>query len=265
MLNPFVRKTMISAAVVSDAGKVRINNEDNYYLNGKYRDDNTIKSSRDSLSGNCNSSLFAVCDGMGGEEHGEIASLIAVQNLSDMNGDRNRKEITDGLLRINRNIDIKRRELGCHNMGCTIAALHINGSKALAYNVGDSRVYLFREGKLKQLSQDHNETSNLVSGGIVSEEAAKKDPGFHVLIQYLGVPEDEFIIEPHFSDDIKIRDGDKFLICSDGVTDMLSEDMISEIMKQDSTPDVIAENMISASLKQGGRDNITALVISIHR
>ena len=263
MFNPFIHNITISAAVVSDAGKIRGNNEDNYYLNGKYCDDNSLNCSRENLSGISGSSLFAVCDGMGGEEHGEIASLVAVRNLNAIKGYMHKKEIKECLLDINRKIDMNRRELGCRNMGSTIAALYSNGSKAFACNVGDSRVYMYRNGKLKQLSQDHNATSNLVNVGIMSKDEAKKDPGYHVLVQYLGVPEDEFIIEPFFSKEIKLKNKDVYLICSDGVTDVLSEDMILGLLHQEESIQIVAQNIVNASIENGSKDNITALVIRI--
>ena len=259
----FSKRYVISASVISDVGNIRQNNEDNYYLDGRVRVDLRQNRSEDRCQTDGKASLFAVCDGMGGEDNGEIASLIAVQNLSfDSDGNVRDNALAD-LREINRLIEKKRRELKCRNMGSTVAALFFWRNKAIAYNVGDSRVYLCRGGKLKRLSQDHNETSNLVESGLISEEDAKKEKGYHVLTQYLGVPEDEFIIEPYFSGDIKIKTGDIFIICSDGVTDMITDDDILELIYQVPQGDdayKIARKVVDIANEKGGKDNITALV-----
>ena len=98
-------------------------------------------------------------------------------------------------------------------MGSTISALYIIGNKALSCNVGDSKTFLIRGENISQLSFDHNETAVKIRDGLLSEEEAKKDPGFHALTQYLGVSRDDLIIEPFFSKTIRIMSGDVFLLC----------------------------------------------------
>lgn len=260
MLNLFARKFEITASVMSDVGNVRTNNEDNYYLNGKYRADVNINRSKEDIHINEKHCLFAVCDGMGGEEYGELASLIAVQSLGFDIGGNMRINATDNLRQINRMVDMKRRELKCRNMGSTIAALAINERRAIAFNVGDSRVYLYRDRSLSQLSKDHNETPSLVVDGLMRRE----ESGSHILTQYLGVPEDDFIIEPYFSEEIKIKVGDIFLICSDGVTDMMPDTRITEILSKEKSCLAISKAITEVSKEMGGRDNITVLAITVN-
>ncbi len=237
------KNTRLSAAVKTDMGRIRLNNEDNFYLCGRYKSD-VGKASDKVIQKECLiPALFAVCDGMGGEEYGELASLIAVQNLRPVQYKTYREAVKDNIHEITVLIDNKRRELKAANMGCTLAALYIDSGYAVSCNLGDSRVYLFRKEKLKQLSLDHRE-------------------GRNVLLQYLGVSPDEFILDPFFTR-LRLKNGDRFLLCSDGVTDMLNDADIAECLKQKKTPEDIVEDIVNAALQAGGSDNVTALAVDV--
>ena len=263
MINIFSHVYDISASVVSDVGKIRVNNEDNYFINGDFRKDNDRKNSMESVSITGKSCVFAVCDGMGGEEYGEIASLIAVENLLFPFEGHSKEDVRNNMVDINQQIDKKRRELKCKNMGSTIAALYINRNKAFICNVGDSRIYMHRKGVMTQLSQDHNEATDLAREGLLSATEARNGVGNHVLTQYLGVPTEEFVIEPYISREYKIQSGDVFLICSDGVTDMLTDYKLAEVIQKADDADTVAQNIVNEAVENGGRDNATALAIYI--
>lgn len=238
------KKVHISAAVRTDTGRVRLNNEDNYYLCGRYREDVNSGIEEDKMDVSEMPMLFAVCDGMGGEEHGELASLLAVQNLQNVGLKNHKKAIKENISKVTILIDDKRREIKAANMGSTLAALYVDSGFALSCNIGDSRVYHMRSGKLKQISLDHSE-------------------GRGVLLQYLGVSPDEFILEPYF-EKIRLKDKDRFLLCSDGVTDMLSDERLALLLEQEKSSDDIAKDIINAALEAGGKDNATALVVEVN-
>ena len=132
-------------------------------------------------------------------------------------------------------------------MGSTVAALYIDKNTAVCCNLGDSRVYLLREGHLRQMST----------------ETARKGSIKHRLTQHLGIFSDEFVIEPFISENIELQDNDLFLLCSDGLTDMLGDKEIKEILEQELDPKSTSETLVNAALNNGGIDNVTALVIQV--
>ena len=149
-------------------------------------------------------------------------------------------------------------------MGTTLALLYINDGKAIAYNIGDSRAYLFRKNKLIQLSEDHTQAQRLVDMGLLKKSAAANHKDKHKLTQHLGIFPDELIIEPYKSQEINIKQNDIFLLCSDGLTDMLSDDDITVILsnKQEGIG-TLAKRLISKALEKGGKDNVTIVLSKV--
>lgn len=246
-------------AVRTHQGKIRVNNEDNFYWNGNIRAD--VNKSQLSYKGVETSGLVlaAVCDGMGGEAQGELASLIAVRALKPCSIDQVRETAIDSIQNANAEICNEIEKNNGRRMGTTLAALYIENDKAISCNVGDSCVYMLREGELRQLSVEHNQVSQLVAMGILTREEARKNKNRHVLTQYLGIFEDEMVIKPAFSEEITLCDGDLFLLCSDGLTDMVREEEMAEIL-QSGTPEEQADRLVQQALDHGGRDNVTVIV-----
>ncbi|MBR0093501.1 MAG: serine/threonine-protein phosphatase, partial [Lachnospiraceae bacterium] len=209
-----------SAYVRSDVGRVRENNEDNYYFCGYIREDVTMLRSAAVCETEYTPTLYAVCDGMGGESHGEAASLIAVRHLHPYEYSGVKTGADSDLQAANDEIcgEIKKR--GCARMGTTLAALYLDKEMAVVCNIGDSRIYLLRHGLLTQLSTDHDEAASLVRMGMLTKEQARTDKRRHALTQYLGVPPEEMTLEPAF-DEVRLLPGDRFLLCSDGITDLI--------------------------------------------
>lgn len=256
-------KYSINAAAHTHIGRVRVNNEDNVYLCGQYRRDISREEFQTEYSGGTSRFLAAVCDGMGGEENGELASLLAVQCLSSCKFEHVYRTANACIQQANQNICAEMKKNGGRRMGSTLAALYIDKDRAIACNLGDSRVSLLRGGRLFQLSTDHNKARQLVELGVLTPEQAKKHSSRHELTQHLGIFEHEMVIQPAFSEEIRLSVGDCFLLCSDGLTDMVSEDEITNQLSTDAAPQQKAGMLVQMALDAGGRDNITVVVIQI--
>jgi serine/threonine protein phosphatase PrpC len=254
----------IESTVITHVGMVRGNNEDNYFINGRCKSSNIItaegyadKKARDAY-------LYAVLDGMGGESFGEIASMIAAQTLKEYMSTDFRQTAADYVQRANNLICDEVMKNDGARSGTTLALLYIRDKKAIAYNLGDSRVYFLRKGNLVQLSEDHTEAQRLIKMGMLDEEGAKHHKSKNKLTQHFGLFPNEMRIEPFVSKEIKVKKNDIFLVCSDGLTDMVSDENIREIMeRKDMDTSGIAKELSTAAKVNGGKDNITVIVVKV--
>ena len=257
-------KIKIESTVITHVGLIRSNNEDNYYINGRYKADNSVNAEGYADNEQRNAYLYAVCDGMGGESFGEVASLIAAKTLAEYQTTDIRQSVGDYIQKANALICDEINENNGIRCGTTLALLYIYGKKAISFNIGDSRVYIHRKGKLLLLSEDHTEAERLVRMGLIDEESAKTHKSRNQLTQHLGIFPEEMIIEPYISEEIKLKKGDVFLICSDGLSDMVDNDDIADILAQkekDTTE--IAKELTEAAKAGGGKDNITVIVVRV--
>ena len=217
---------------LSDLGLVREGNED---------------------SGLVSSNLVAVADGMGGHAGGEVASTIAINALTA-------KEIDeDSLLTVTKEIDLAilnrtNAQPDLAGMGTTLTALHINKDSVELLHVGDSRCYTFTGGKLNQLSHDHTVMQELIDQGRITPEEAVNHPQRSLLTHALmGDSGFEPVIQLY-----PIKLGDQFLICSDGLTGVLSDFEIAKILKKYSGQELV-ENLIAETKAKGAPDNVTVI------
>lgn len=259
-----------SSAVSVDKGLVRNNNEDNFYFNGKFLTANNRDHSNTLTSiSSENIQIYGVFDGMGGEALGEEASYIAAHTISKAHkrilaSDLDVKEtILNAVEDSNTKICKKILESGEKRIGATFSAISIKDDIATVYNVGDSRVYLLRDNTLKQISVDDTSAQRLVHLGVITPEEAKTHKDRHKLTQHLGIFRDEMTIEPHISEDIKLQKNDKLLMCSDGLTDMLDDEEILDILSKKKDSENLSRDLLNAALDNGGVDNVTVLVISV--
>ena len=132
--------------------------------------------------------------------------------------------------------------------------------KKNSFGVGDSRIYMMRSGMLQQISKDHTIVQQMVDSGAITKEEARTHKRRHILSQNIGIFPDELIIEPHFAEPIELKEGDVFPLCSDGLTDMVSDDAIRTILANNED----AEGLVAAALENGGRDNVTVIVIKVN-
>jgi len=258
-------KFKISAAAQTHVGNVRANNEDNFYLCGQIRTDVSQKEMEHHCAARDSRFLAAVADGMGGEEFGELASLLAVKALRPCTFPQVRDTAQACIRQANSQICAEIEKNGGRRVGSTLAAFYIDDGKAVCCNIGDSRGYLFRNGKLTQLSTDHNKASRMVELGVLTPGQAARHPSRHELTQHLGIFEEEMVIQPAFSETVELWSGDIFLLCSDGLTDMVNEADLTACLMSGGTPEKMAADLVRMALEHGGRDNVTALVIQVSK
>lgn len=247
----------IQAACGCHIGKLRKNNEDNYVFDGKcLSEDHNEPISTLSMDGFLrNGTQAAVFDGMGGENFGELASWAAAR---EMTGIKMRladylapeKYVNELTQRLHRAVVAAQQQMHTEYMGTTMVSLHLIGSHAYVCNVGDSRGYCLRNKVLTQLSHDHVANRPLRPG--------RKAP----LTQHLGYGGGEIQLEPHVKK-IAIRQGDLYLLCSDGLTDLLHESEITDILCAGYSAVDCVDKLIQAAMEHGGRDNITVMIYRI--
>jgi len=229
-------------AVVSDTGRRRRRNEDAYV---------------------CAPPLFAVADGMGGAQAGEVASGLAAAVLEEAAGEERGEERVASLIQeANRRVFQRSNEdAATSGMGTTmtVALVDSSGGTIAFGHVGDSRAYRVRDGRLEQLTDDHSLVGELVRSGKLSQEEAETHPQRSVITRALGtepdVDVDTFTVEA--------RSDDLYLLCSDGLTDMISADEIHSLLAASDDLDLAARSLIEAANARGGEDNITVVLFQI--
>jgi PPM family protein phosphatase len=203
--------------------------------------------------------LFVIADGMGGAQAGEVASKIAVEAFQGDLPEHGSPEerLTAVVQTANRRIyDISRTEHERAGMGTTLTAMYVDGAELAVAHVGDSRAYLFRDGELELLTQDHTLVGELVKRGKLTEEQAAEHPQRSIITRALGIDADVEVDTWTYSG----RAGDIVLLCSDGLTSMISEDQIADILAHESNLDTAAARLIDEANEAGGRDNITVIL-----
>ncbi len=249
---------IIQAACGCDTGKIRRQNEDNFYFDGKclekiHRGLRNPAQMEQTLK---NGLMYAVFDGMGGENFGEEASYASARQMQRAQRSLEvffipeRKYLERLVRQMDDAVSAVQKELHTEKMGSTMVGLYFQGRYVYVCNVGDSRAYRLREGEFLQLSCDH------VDGAL--GHGRHKAP----LTQYLGYGDEDVQLEPHIAKG-EIQPGDLYLLCSDGLTDMLTNFEITDIMLRHAEPESCVQALIDAANAHGGRDNITAIVCKL--
>ena len=254
----------LSAIVLCGPGKIRSENQDNYYLNGIFQDDPSNGKDQCIRCQAGPPALFAVADGMGGESHGELAALTAVSSLDGVDPSAGTQGLIDYLQDRNRDICRMIQKNSGTRSGAAFVGLCLWENSASVVNIGDCRAYLYREGRLSQLSQDHTPVRTMVELGVLTPEAARRRPERHKLTQHLGIFPEEMVIEPYGIQG-RIQPGDLFLLCSDGLYDMVEDDSIQRILKQADHAETAASTLFTAAMDRGGKDNLTVLAVKIEK
>jgi PPM family protein phosphatase len=231
-------------AAATDVGRMRKNNEDSYLSQQP---------------------VAAVADGMGGHSAGEVASAIAIEELAALR-DRGPWEhetaatddLKQAILRANRRIrEMAASDRKLNGMGTTLVALLEDGDLVHLANIGDSRGYLLRQGELSQVTVDHSLVQELVDDGRLSPEDAERHPQRSVITRALGIePEVEFDLFTY-----KLQIGDRLLLCSDGLSDVVEPTQIRNVLLRVRNPQRAARQLVAVANEQGGPDNITVIVV----
>jgi serine/threonine protein phosphatase PrpC len=227
--------------VITDTGRKRRRNEDAYV---------------------CEPPLFAIADGMGGAQAGEVASRLAAAALKESHADAGGEDrIQDLIQEANRRVYARSStDPNTSGMGTTITvALVENGNVAFGH-VGDSRAYLIRDGRMEQVTEDHSLVNELMKSGKLSREEAETHPQRSVITRALGTDPDVDV--DTFTIEAKV--GDVFLLCSDGLTDMVGEREIQELVEGNRHDiDAALKALVKAANRSGGEDNITVVAFEI--
>ena len=251
-------RVQIKACGLSDVGLTRAHNEDYFEIDPRHK-------------------LYVVADGMGGHSHGEVAAQIAVNAIRDFVEKTADKDTTwpfgmDSRLSRHSNLlkmavriaheNVLRaisRDGSLYGMGTTVVGLLLSGGVAAVAHVGDSRAYRLRDGKLEQLTQDHTWVNEQVVAGFLSKEQARSHPLKNVVTRALG-GESDVLVDVR---EVQVQPGDLYLLCSDGLTGMLSDADINERLSSGRTLHEICRTLVNDSNARGGIDNVTVVLLSI--
>jgi PPM family protein phosphatase len=228
----------IAAGFGTDIGRVREGNEDCYLVD---------------------SPLFAVADGMGGHRGGEVASQLALDTVEALHT-RGEGSLADQVKEANRVVFRRSSEdRAVAGMGTTLTAALFDGAALQLVHVGDSRAYLLRAGSLRQLTEDHTLVNRMVKAGEITRAEAEVHPHRNVVTRVVGT-EPEIPVDDQA---VALLEGDRVLLCSDGLTGMLTEEQIQAILETTEDPQQAADRLIRAANRAGGVDNITAVVLNV--
>jgi protein phosphatase len=226
----------IRVGVATDIGQVREGNEDAYLVVAP---------------------LYAVADGMGGHRGGEVASSLALETVQQL-FERQEGTLADQVAQANRAVyDRSQSDRSVSGMGTTLTAALIDGNEVHLVHVGDSRAYLLRDARLTQLTEDHTLVHRMVVEGEITADEAETHPHRSILTRALGVDESVQVDEG----DVQVETGDRLLLCTDGLTGMVPEEQIQEIMLDASDPQEVVDRLVRVANRAGGIDNITAVVL----
>ncbi len=249
----------VEIGALTDVGRVRNNNEDNFRLVPELN-------------------LFVLSDGMGGEAHGEIASAMAVEtvaahcreaanNFSAPSFGEPQTDLSEKTNRLASAVHLANRKIheaalsdpARRRMGATILAAWLDGERLSLVHVGDSRAYLLREGGLEQLTSDHSLVAEQVRRGLLTPQQADRSELQSVLIRALGTHHDVEVD----ADEHLLFDGDTLLLCSDGLTRMVTDPEIASTLLTYPDAQAAAERLVALSNEYGGEDNVTVVVVRI--
>jgi serine/threonine protein phosphatase PrpC len=246
----------IASSGLTDVGRVRTNNEDSFRIVEPL-------------------SLFILSDGMGGEAHGEIASAMAVETISEYLAEpkQDSGETLHGEASDNFSLKTKRLKSAVHlanvkiyqsaqknpeqrGMGATLTVVWVDDAKLSIAHVGDSRAYLLRSGNLQQLTNDHSLVAEQVRRGLITPQQAEESEMQSVLLRALGAhPDVEVDV-----DEVAVVPNDVLLLCSDGLTRMVTEPEIAGTLQAETNPASAAQKLIELANGNGGLDNVTVIV-----
>ena len=257
-------RDIVQSGKASHKGKVRPLNEDSLLIY-EYR---FSKNSEDIFIG-----LYAVADGVGGHDDGEIASQIALKILSEniicslilsglfsisnsLDKESLMTQLSKAVLAANREV-FSQGQCKSNGMGTTLTAMLIVGSNVYIANVGDSRLYLLRNESLRQLTKDHSLVADLVTAGEIKKDEIYTHPQRNVITHCLGMRQE---LEADLYTDI-LNPDDTFLLCSDGLWEMVRDDKINEVMREFPNPQSACEQLIEFANQNGGVDNVSVIIV----
>lgn len=248
----------IRASGLSDVGRARTHNEDYFEIDAESR-------------------LYLVADGMGGHKYGEVASRVAVEAIRDfVTATRDSESTWPFVLdtRLQRHSNLLKNAIKVahdrvlsaiqqddrlYGMGTTLVGFFLDGDVAAVAHVGDSRAYRLRGGRLELLTQDHTWVNEQVVAGYLSEAQARIHPLKNVVTRALG-GEREVLVDVR---EVRVEPGDLYLLCSDGLTTMLADEEIHDVVLEDQPVDALCQTLVARANARGGHDNVTVVALRV--
>lgn len=262
-----MKKVKIIAVVTCCKGNVRKMNQDNFFLNGAHRIEKLMEDIHYRLETKDSLQMYAVFDGMGGEYYGDEAALISIQVAERYRKSLQGKEIEDIHKYLERYFKDANNQI-CGMMderkvnasGSTAAVIWFYKDLFYGANVGDSRIYLFRNNRLEQLSIDHTEQALLEKLDLGMGQSGQNLG----LTQYLGIRPEEMVIQPYYFK-LKPKHKDILLLCSDGLTRYLNNEAICQILTSSKNIESAKERLLQGVVEAKGKDNITIMLLDIRK
>lgn len=256
-------RMLVSA--LTDVGRARDTNEDAYTVNDLATGNKLEAADGDHLVDvQDRGILLALSDGMGGHQAGEVASALVLESLQAALAAEGEKpaliaeQLEQAVQRANLSVVDAARTTDRRGMGATLTAVFVRGPDAYIAEIGDSRAYLLRNGRLRQITRDQSLVQLMVDHGVLSPEEARESPSKNVILQAVGLSTDVRVAIARLA----LRRGDRFLLCSDGVSNAISDDELRELLTGQ-TPHHACRAMIALANERGGDDNQTAIVADL--
>ena len=207
--------------------------------------------------------LWAVADGMGGHEAGDVAAQAIVGALAALMGDGTAEPLEDRVVQVTQTLETVHRSLVAEaavrggTVGSTVVVCVAGQGRLACLWAGDSRCYRWRDGTLDQVSRDHSYVQDLTDLGVITAQQAREHPRGNIITRAVGAGP-SIDIETRFAD---YRPGDRVLLCSDGLNRMVEDDEIAELLSRDRSPAQVCDDLMGLSLARGARDNVTLVVV----
>lgn len=256
----------LAVAAKTDVGKVRTNNEDAYVVADLNRGERVKADKPTDFDVKERGVLLAVSDGMGGEQAGEVASALVVETLrkvlvedapeEEEGKTKITKLIENAVTKANEEVFAAAKDPGKRGMGATLTAVYVHGASAYIAEIGDSRAYLIRGRRVRQMTKDQSFVQLLLDSGAITEEEAKNYPHKNIILQAIGQQKNLNIAVGR----LKLRRGDRILICSDGLSNKVTPEEMHEIVCAATSIDRACEKLVDTANERGGDDNATVVI-----
>ena len=266
----------VDATGLSHRGRVRLNNEDHYLVSrvGRMMETLVTNLPEGEVPARVDQTgyVMMVADGMGGAPAGEVASRLAISTLVHIvldvpdwimrPDDASAEEVLNRAVEYYRKVDAKLTQRGAADpsltgMGTTMTVAYSAGRHLFIAHVGDSRAYLYRGGSLRQMTRDHNRAQVLADAGIIAREGKLTNRLRHVLTNVLGATRAPASVEVHH---LRLEDGDRVLLCTDGLTEMVDDAAITALLERTVQSEQACRSLVDLALEKGGHDNVTLII-----
>ena len=255
---------IVYAVGVTDAGRVRPTNEDGFVIADMSVDMATATLRGPRFNVGSRGILLAVSDGMGGAEAGEVASALALESLREHLDESCRasdimQSVKCAVEAANRDVVVAAREPSQVGMGATLVAVVVHRALAHIASVGDSRVYLIRDGEIRQLTKDQSYVEVLIGAGVITREQALTSPYRNVILQAMGQRDTVMVALLRLT----LRLGDVLLLCSDGLSNKVADDEMRRVVGESASHEQACVRLVELANDRGGEDNITLVIAEV--